>query len=178
MNNRKYLPRKIKCRDYSNYSQDILTHRLTAVDWSIIYDCENVDNCAELLNDILEKHFNDIASVVNKRVKGRPCPWLNDDVKKQMNAPDKIYRKGIKSKNEEDWKQDKLLRNKCNNALLYAKNKYHEELLIKNNLNSCKFLSTIRKLFPKAQPPNTDSHPNKIEKVKLFADWFSSVVEK
>ena len=84
------------------------------------------------MNDILEKHLNDIAPVINKRVKGRPCPWLNDDVKKQMNAPDKIYRKGIKSKNEEDWKQDKLFRNKCNNALLYAKNKYHEELLIKN----------------------------------------------
>lgn len=36
LNNTKHLPRKIKCRDYSNYSEDILIQRFTAVDWSII----------------------------------------------------------------------------------------------------------------------------------------------
>ena len=98
LNNRKYLPKKIKCCDYSNYNEDILIQRLTTVDWSIIYNCENVDNYWELLNHILEKHFNGISPAIDKRIKGRPCQWLNDDVKKQMNACDKIYRKAIKSK--------------------------------------------------------------------------------
>ena len=84
----------------------------------------------------------------------------------------------IKSKNKEDWKQYKLLQNKYNNALRYAKNKCHEEVHVENNLNPSKFWSTIKKLFPKAQPPYTDNHPNKKEKVKLLAYWFSSVVEE
>ena len=72
LNNRKYLPRNIKCRDYSNYSEDILIQRFTAVDWSIIEDYENVKNCAKLLNDVLlKKHFNDIVPVINKRVERR-----------------------------------------------------------------------------------------------------------
>lgn len=33
-------------------------------------------------------------------------------------------------------------------------------------------------LFPKAQPPKTDSNPNKKEKAKLYVEWFSSFVEK
>ena len=95
LNNRKYLPRETKCCDYSNYNEDILIQRLTAVDWTIIFDCENVDNCAELLNDISEKYLNDIAPITNKRVKERLSPWSNYDVKKQMNARDKIYRRRL-----------------------------------------------------------------------------------
>lgn len=49
---------------------------------------------------------------------------------------------------------------------------------MESNLNPSKFWSTIKKLFPKAQPPYTDDHPNKKEKVKLLAYWFSSVLEK
>ena len=73
LNHRKFLPKEVKFRDYSKHNVDTLVQPLTAADWSIIYDCENADNCAELLTDILEKHFNENAPV-SKRVKGKPCP--------------------------------------------------------------------------------------------------------
>ena len=84
---------------------------------------------AELLADILEKHFNENAPVLSKKVKARPCPWLDDDLKNRMNAQDKMYCKAIKSKTKEDWNQYKQLHNKCNNELCYAKNKYYEVML-------------------------------------------------
>ena len=115
LNHQKFLPKEVKFRDYSKYNVDILIQQLTAVDWSIIYDCENVDNCVELLTDILEKHFNENAPLTSKRVKGIPCPWLDADLKNRMNAQDKMYGKAIKLKNDEDWNRYKQLHNKCNN---------------------------------------------------------------
>ena len=77
----KVFTKEVKFQDYSKYNVDTLVQQLTAVDWSIIYNCENVDNFAELLTDILEKHFNEDAPVISKRVKGRPCTLVDADLK-------------------------------------------------------------------------------------------------
>ena len=149
LNHRKFSPKEVKFRDYFKYNIDTLVQQLTAVDWSIIYDCENVDNCAELLTDIVEKHFNENALVISKRVKGRLCPWLDADLKNRMNARDKMYRKASKSKNEEDWNRYKQLRNKCINELRYAKNRYYEVMLNENKADPSNFWSIIREYFQK-----------------------------
>ena len=77
----KVFTKEVKFQDYSKCNVDNLVQELTAVDWSIIYNCENVDNFAELLTDILEKHFNKDAPVISKRVKGRPCTLVDADLK-------------------------------------------------------------------------------------------------
>ena len=51
-------------------------------------------------------------------------------------------------------------------------------MLNENKADPSKFWSIIKKMFPKAQPSNSDSHPDKNEKVKIFSEWFSSVVHK
>ena len=51
-------------------------------------------------------------------------------------------------------------------------------MLNENKADPSKFWSIIKTMFPKAQPSNSDSHPDKNEKVKIFSEWFSSVVHK
>ena len=51
-------------------------------------------------------------------------------------------------------------------------------MLNENKADPSKFWSITKKMFPKAQPSNNDSHPEKNEKVKIFSKWFSSVVHK
>ena len=58
---------------------------------------------------------------MNKRVKGKPSPWLNKDTKAQMNNRDKALRKARRTKDENDWSIYKRLRNKCNNFLSMEK---------------------------------------------------------
>ena len=45
LNHRKFLPKEVKFQDYFKYNVDTPVQQLTALDWLIIYDCENVDNC-------------------------------------------------------------------------------------------------------------------------------------
>lgn len=56
-----------------------------------------------------------------------------------------------------------------NNTICFERNLtmkwYQEELLVESDLNPSKFWDTIRKVFPQAQQANTDSQPNKKEKV-------------
>ena len=55
---------------------------------------------------------------IEKRVKRRPCPWLDIDIKKLMNRHDQTLRKARKSKSNDDWKSYKTLRNKCNKKII------------------------------------------------------------
>ena len=49
---------------------------------------------------------------------------------------------------------------------------------MKNKVGPSKSWSIIKKMFTKTQPCNSDSHPDKNEKVKVFSEWFASVVHK
>ena len=51
-------------------------------------------------------------------------------------------------------------------------------MLNENRADPSKFWSIIKKMFPKAQPSNSDSHPDKNEKVKIFSEWCSSAEHK
>ena len=41
--------------------------------------------------------------MISKRVKGKKFPWLDRDIKTEMNNRDKLYRKFRKSKSEVDF---------------------------------------------------------------------------
>ena len=51
-------------------------------------------------------------------------------------------------------------------------------MLNENKADPSKFWSIVKKMFPKAQPSNKDSHPDNNGKVNIFSEWFSSVVHK
>ena len=70
-----------------NYNADKLRQDLITTNWSSVYNTRNVS--------IFQTH----APLINKRIKGRPCPWLNPALKNIMNSRDKILRgKVIKKK--------------------------------------------------------------------------------
>ena len=63
--------------------------------------------------------------MLNKKVKGRNCPWLNPKLKNELNKKDQLHCKALKSKKDFDWSMYKLQRNRANTLLRRTKNKYH-----------------------------------------------------
>ena len=51
---------------------------------------------------MLIKIFNRHAKIIEKKFKGRKCPWIGDDVKKLMDERDQVIRKARKTKLEND----------------------------------------------------------------------------
>ena len=104
INNICYNPKTIKCRNYTNYSPEELKSDVAKIDWSPVYDVTGVDLAVQYFTSSLQLVFETHAPHIEKRVKGRPCPWLDIDTKKLMNRRDQTLRKARKSKSNDDWK--------------------------------------------------------------------------
>ena len=72
--------------------------------------------------------FDRHAPQIVKRVKGKPCPWMNSDIRKMMTSRDRMLRKARRTKKEEHWDLYKKLRNQCNNKMKYAKSSFLKKL--------------------------------------------------
>ena len=66
------------------------------------------------------------------RVRNKPAPWLNPEIKKEMFARDSLKRKAIKSGSLDDWTIYKQAKNAVNYSVRYAKSKYYRDKLNEN----------------------------------------------
>ena len=107
------------------------------------------NNLQQILSETINRH----APLINKRVKGKPAPWLNADVKAAMNHRDKLHRKFLKSKLNTDWNMYKTARNHETNIIRRAQKTHYKSVLRdseKTQINSGKG----SKLFFQAKPGN------------------------
>ena len=102
INNICYNPKTIKCRNYTNYSPEELKSDVAKFDWSPLYDAANVDLAMHYFISSLQLVFETHAPHIEKRVKRRPCLWLDIDTKKIMSRHDLTMRKARKSKSNDD----------------------------------------------------------------------------
>lgn len=175
LNSQKYQPRTIKCRNYVNYEPNNLNEDISKIDWQPVYHSTNVSTALEYFNRSVKSVFDEHAPIIEKRVKGKSCPWLSRDVKKLLNDRDKLLRKARRTKNENDWASYKRLRNLCTNRVKRAKSHYYRSLLNENTANPRKFWSTIKTIFPtqvtKSLIQDTDN-----DKTKKFSDYFKNAI--
>ena len=178
INSTKYHYRTIKCRNYRRYNQASLRSDVQNIDWEPIYqNTSDVNSAVSYLTENLQRIFDKHAPLIEKRVKGRPCQWINDDIKAQMNSRDQLHRKAKKSKSTEDWNAYKRKRNACTNEVKKAKSTYFRSLLNENErVNPKKFWKTIKTIFP--SKPKTIAPCTGSDRVNRFSDYYSTIVQK
>ena len=113
-----------------------------------MYSACDVNQALKYFNGIVRSIFDLHAPHIVKKIRGKPCPWINSDLRKLMIDRDRILRKFRKTKSEDDWNLYKKLRNLCNNTMKYAKAEYRKDLLNENVTSPRKFWSTIKDIFP------------------------------
>ena len=148
INNTKYKPRSIKCRNYKNYNPELAMQELRNSKWKDFYECDDVTTAWNFLRDGLLKTINTHAPLIDKRVSGKPCEWLTCDVKAGLNRRDQLLRKARKSNNSDDWNLYKNARNTANNLLKSAKRKYYKSMLRESSSKPNNFWNSIKKVFP------------------------------
>ena len=86
-------------------------------------------------------------------MKGKESPWLNRDLKSEMNNRDFLQSKHRKSKLPSDFKRFQTQRNKVNTLVRKAKAQCD---LLKDSLRDCnRFRSVIKKVFPTKEHNST-----------------------
>ena len=66
------------------------------------------------------------------KVRNKPAPWLNSEIKKEMFNRDSLKKKAIKSGSQHDWSIFKKARNAVNYSIRSAKSKYYRRKLNEN----------------------------------------------
>ena len=187
LNNNRYQPRTITCRNYRNYEPASMRQDLTESNFDIIYEMNDANSAWVYLFEILTTVFNKHAPKITKRVKGRLCPWLTAEIKQVMNNRDYILRRFRKHKQSADWEVYKTLRNNCTNQIRKAKREYYQNLLEENRKNPKSFWNTIKKIFPGSKTNTANASPSHIKSSNndhnlstsnIFCKFFSTVATK
>ena len=184
MNSQKYKRKIINARNYRAYSKEEMLSDLRRVDWDLLYKLENVNTAWKFISDNLRKFFNKHAPKIEKRVKGRPCPWITNEFADCMNKRDQLLRKAEKSGRQEHWKIYKKKRNRCTKMVRKAKRDYHKRLLQENSRNPRNFWKYIKEIIPnKSKNKSSNSVPfikstigNAVKsKAQVFCQFFSKI---
>ena len=132
MSSIKFNGRTICCRDYRNYNQEQRQKDICELNLSQVENMKSANDASiffkSTLIDIFQKH----APELGKKVRGKPCPWLTQDIKTKMIDRDRLLRKMRKTKLEHDIAVYKMKRNEVNICVRKAKLKYYQKLLDEN----------------------------------------------
>lgn len=178
LNNKMYTSKTVKTRNYAKYNPDNMNRDFEQVNWLPVLSLSNVNDAVNTFNGIVKDIFDKHAPIIQKRVKGRPCAWLNENLKSIINQRDQLLRKARKSNSASDWRKYKDLRNKCNNMQKNAKAKHHKNLIDENRTNPKGFWKAVKTIFPtKANTKNASNNEKDNQtRANAFRDYFSTVV--
>ena len=179
INAQKYPYRTIKCRNYANYNPTNLVNDVKNVNWLPIFETgTDVNSAVQYFTEQVKVSFDKHAPIISKRVKGRPCKWLDNSIKKEIDKRDRLLRKARKSNDENIWWTYKKQRNKFNNIYSKkAKASYHHTILNDTRQNPRKFWNAIKSIFP-TKGPNLIPSNEIYKRVEYFGDYFANIARK
>ena len=148
INTMRFPDRTIKCRNYRSYEPTHILNDANEIDWSPIYNTNDVNKAVSYLQNALTVLFDKHAPLIEKRVRGKPCGWLDDNIKHEMNRRDGLLRRARKLNNENSWREYKNQRNRCTNLVKKAKRNFHKELLREHKFSPRRFWNAIKSIFP------------------------------
>ena len=157
VNNVKHHPRIITCRNFANYDAKLFCEELNSMNFVQVFSSSCVNTAWNVLKNILQQCIDKHAPLIEKKVKGRLCPWLTQEVKREMNLRDGLLRKARRTNCELDWSSYKRQRNRVTGLIKKCKSKYHQDILRDSADSPDKFWCAIKKLYPTKLPSEQGS---------------------
>ncbi len=88
------------------------------------------------------------APLMEKRVRGNPCPWLTGEIKRDIRQHNYLLRKAKQSLATEDWLAYKSHRNRVTKSIKNAKSKYNIKVIEDCGGNPKAFWKAIKNILP------------------------------
>ena len=148
LNSIKYRPEIIICRDFSKYNIDIVSNELLNADWDKVYNSRSANIAYNCFKKILLYTLDRHAPTIEKTIKGKPSPWMNEKLKRHMNVRDQLLRKAQKSKRGSDWTNYRKKRNFVKNEVIRSKKSFFQSKLQENKNNPESFWKIVKNVFP------------------------------
>ncbi|CAB4011690.1 Hypothetical predicted protein [Paramuricea clavata] len=130
---------------------------LREIPWETLINENDVQASWDLFKQTLTTIINRHAPLIEKKVKGRDCPWLTHEIKEKMNEQDHLLKKARKSGKECDWCNYRKARNSVTKCIRQHKANYNRSVFRENVNRPKQFWDQIKKCYPtrnKGETPN------------------------
>ena len=111
INSSKFKHRIITTRCFARNNHTAHCDEIKNAPWDKVYAETNVNNAWQQMCTILLEIINKHAPLVQKKIRGRNCPWLTHNLRKAMNEGDYLLTKPRKTESALDWS---IYKRKCN----------------------------------------------------------------
>ena len=133
----------------------------------------------------VSKIFDKCAPFITKRIRGKPCAWMNDEIKSHMTTRDKLIRKWKKSKTPANKQNYRQMRNLVKIMVRSAKEEHTKQLLRDSSNDSSKSWKCIKNVFPSSNKYTQKHHAFTVDGIDTddkariangFCSYFVTVV--
>ena len=123
--------RTIRKRSYKELRKEEFLQELGQVDWTEVYNCQDVDSAAATLSRKFVDVLNSYAPWIIYQERKNYKPWVTDETKDMIKARNELKREAVELASVGDseeaakaWNSLKKLRNKVTNKVRYEEKTY------------------------------------------------------
>ena len=111
-------PRIIHKRSYKNFDPGLFLNEVRKISWWGVYsECFDCESAARTLTGKVTEILDLMAPIRSFQVRTKYAPWLSQNTKDLIKERDHAQEKASHTKDVDDWRQYKRLRNKTTNIL-------------------------------------------------------------
>ena len=139
--------RKILYRSYKNFNEDDYVNDLFHAPFSLCEMFDDIDDKLWVHNKILTDVIDHHAPVKTKFVKGKPAPFMNNELRRAINAKAMLRRRHQREKSREAWNKYVAQRKKVNKLKRQSIKIYFDRHCNNMNDDSVNFWKTVKPYF-------------------------------
>ena len=134
----------VKKRSFKNFKPEDFVEAVKQFSWFDLYMCEDPTEAAELLTRKLTDILDTMAPIRTIQVRSRYAAWLSDQTKTLLKQRDTAQALAAESKDPEDWRQYKNLRNTATARMRAEKKSWEQQKLDKAQHSSSTLWQNVK----------------------------------
>ena len=142
-------------RSYRNYDIENFQQHLINHNWEVYWGFEDPTHCWEYITSLIEDYMDISCPIKRRRVRNSGEPWLNNEILEAIFEKDQAWKEAKVTKNTEDIREAKRLRNQVKDIIRRAKRDYIQEEIDNNELSTRKFWEKLNYVLPTNDKGNT-----------------------
>ena len=143
----KSSPRYIRKRCYKGFSPEHFVSAVQQLSWLDLYLSTDVDEAVRLLSSKITFILDTMAPIRTIQVRTKYNPWISKITLNLMKERDDLQKKAAETKDSDDWKEFKKIRNKVNNRLKFEEKNWQKLKLEECGENSGKVWKNVKGLL-------------------------------
>ena len=134
----------VRKRSFKNFKSEEFVEAVKQLSWFDLYMCENPTKATEILTTKLTDLLDTMAPVRTIQVRSKYAAWLSDQTKAMLKLRDAAQATAARSKDPDDWREYKNLRNTATARMRSEKKSWEREKLDKAQHSSSTLWKNVK----------------------------------